>query len=88
MRGYKFGQGVSFSPDAFYSSHYGDKTVMFLSKVLANSKCLGDYSTVVPPAHIDTTTNDNLTVYVKYDDDTFYPEYILYFKYNRNALTK
>lgn len=80
-RGHKFGQGVSFTPDPNYARYYGDKSIMILSDVLVNQKCKGDQLTVVPPGNMDTTGNSKRTVYVKYDDNTFYPKYIIHYKY-------
>ncbi|KAJ8925710.1 hypothetical protein NQ315_009557 [Exocentrus adspersus] len=78
--GHRFGQGVSFTPIANYATHYGDKArrkVMILAHVLVNQSCQGDKDTVIPPFIYDTTTNDNGHVYVKYEDNAYYPAYII-----------
>lgn len=82
-RGHKFGQGVSFTPDAYYASHYSpyDEKVMFLAKVLTSRETEGDGDTVVPPENYDTTVNSRRTVFVKYEDDDFYPQYVIHYKY-------
>lgn len=79
-RGHKFGRGVSFTPEVSYAWHYGI-SVMILSKVLVQHKTIGNIFTVVPPEPYDTTTNGRNTVYVKYDDDEFYPQYVIHYSY-------
>ncbi|XP_063904823.1 protein mono-ADP-ribosyltransferase PARP12-like [Zophobas morio] len=82
-KGHKFGQGVSFAPEVSYARHYTrvGEDVMILTKVLVGKDTVGDSSTVVPPAPYDTTTNCKDTVFVKYDDDDFYPQYVIHFKW-------
>lgn len=77
-RGHKFGQGVSFFPDYFYASHYRDKSVIS-SEVLVAKTCVGGSMTVLPQAGYDTTINSKSSVYVKYDDNSFYPNYIIHY---------
>ncbi|KAJ3648274.1 hypothetical protein Zmor_020088 [Zophobas morio] len=81
-RGHKFGQGVSFAPEVSYARHYTTygEDVMILTKVLVSKDIVGSSSTVVPPAPYDTTKNIKNTVIVKYDDDDFYPQYVIHFK--------
>lgn len=82
--GCKYGQGVSFTPDFYYATHYGNKSfenVMILAKVLVNKHSLGNKLTVVPPDHTDTTTNDICSVYVKYDDSEFCPAYRIHYQH-------
>ncbi|XP_063905380.1 uncharacterized protein LOC135124329 [Zophobas morio] len=82
-RGHIFGQGVSFSPEVTYARHYSpcsDK-VMILTKVLVCMSTVGDSSTVVPPDPYDTTHKSAGTVFVKYEDDDFYPQYVIHFGY-------
>lgn len=76
--GHKFGMGVSFAPEVSYARHYGNE-IMILSKVLVQNKCFGDCSTEIPPESYDTTTNGRNTVFVKYEDDDFYPQYIIHY---------
>lgn len=82
-RGHIFGQGVSFTPISNYATNYGDKTfekIMIVAKVLISNKCIGNKDTVLPPANCDTTTKDNEHVLVKYEDNTFYPAYIIHYR--------
>ncbi|CAH0547866.1 unnamed protein product [Brassicogethes aeneus] len=82
-RGHIFGQGVSFAKHCTYASHYSDKTyskVVILSKVLVSKSCVGEKNTVVPKEPCDTTTKSNGDVFVKYDDFTFYPKYVVYYE--------
>jgi hypothetical protein len=89
---HRFGQGVSFSPLATYSSHYSDKSsekVMLLFKVLASNSIGGSPDMKVPPITdeivYDTSIKDDTTVIVKYSDNEFYPLYkITYLKVMRN----
>lgn len=53
---------------------------MFKAKVLKGTSHIGEYFTSVPMEGYDTTTNSKFTVYVKYQDFEFYPEYILLIK--------
>lgn len=39
--------------------------------------CEGTDNTIIPPNGYDTTTNSKKSVFVKYDDDTFYPAYVV-----------
>lgn len=80
--GHKFGKGVCFARQASYANYYGDKYVkrtMILTKVLVGSHCVGNNQLLVPPSHFDTTTNSTLQVFVKYDDNSFYPQYIIHY---------
>jgi hypothetical protein len=86
-----FGKGVSFSPLASYSSHYTDKNEgsgnkMFLAKVIVTNKCEGVRNMSLPPHGFDTTTNSEEKVFVKYDDHTFYPEYVITYAGNLDNL--
>lgn len=82
--GHKYGQGVSFSYSAHYSSTYSDNfpysgNKMLLVRLLLACVSVGDYSTVLPPAGCDTTTRPDGKVCVKYEDDSYYPEYLISF---------
>lgn len=82
-RGHKFGQGVCFTPYVLYANCFGNRglvRVMILTKVLVSSHCVGDKNMVIPPGTFDTTTRSKLQVYVKYEDNTFYPMYIIHYK--------
>ena len=78
-RGHKFGQGVSFAPEVSYARHYTMDNVMILAKVLVSRATIGNHFTVVPPTSFDTTANSKCSVIVKYDDDDFYPQYVIHF---------
>ncbi|XP_023012659.1 uncharacterized protein [Leptinotarsa decemlineata] len=81
-KGHKFGQGISLTPISNYATHYGDdgyNKVMFLVKVLIGNKCLGAQHMNIPPKHYDTTTNEKEHVIVKYEDNEFYPAYLIYY---------
>lgn len=80
IRKHKFGKGVSFTPISYYATHYSDKTynkIMFVASVIVGNKCVGSNSIIVPYDDYDTTTNEKEDVIVKYDDFSFYPEYII-----------
>lgn len=82
-RGHIFGQGVSFTPISNYATHYGDKTVqkvMILADVLVSNECLGTKSMIIPPEGFDTSVKENRHVYVKYEDNTFYPSMVIHYK--------
>jgi hypothetical protein len=82
-RGFKFGEGVSFSPRSSYASHFSDQNIngnnkMFLVRVLqCKVSYVGLFPPALPPYGFDTTCNVKGTVIVKYDDNTFYPEYLI-----------
>lgn len=82
-RGHKFGQGVSFAVDAFYSSHYGQPSgstrFMFYSNVLVTKTSFGGRFTTLPENGCDTTCNHKYSVYVKYEDNDFYPGYLIHY---------
>ncbi|KAF4517659.1 hypothetical protein B566_EDAN002891 [Ephemera danica] len=84
--GSKFGQGVSFTPNASYAVHYTDKSlelnVIILTRVIVSKFCLGDISNILPPVGYDTTISPTGKVWVKYNNDEFYPDYLVYFKLN------
>ncbi|XP_066143575.1 probable poly [ADP-ribose] polymerase DDB_G0278045 [Euwallacea fornicatus] len=84
----KWGWGVSFANNPWYSSHYSKKKqyqnwpyVMVLAKVLVEDGeiCEGNDLTIVPTTGY-TTANPTKEVIVKYDDASFYPEFIVYFE--------
>lgn len=77
-RGHKFGQGVSFARDAYYSTHYTQNKLIFLVAVLVYRKATGCDTNVLPPEGCDTTTNTPGTVLVKFEDAEFYPRYLIH----------
>ncbi|XP_018568944.1 TCDD-inducible poly [ADP-ribose] polymerase-like [Anoplophora glabripennis] len=86
-RGTRFGQGVYFTPISNYATYFGDKTyekVMIVANVLVSNKFVGAEDTVIPPLNCDTTTKENEHVFVKYEDNTFYPAYVIYYEGRNN----
>lgn len=80
----------NFTPKSSYANHYGEtgiERVMIIAKVLISTHCIGNINTKIPPINFDTTTNKKLMVYVKYEDNTFYPMYIIYYKDNPKLST-
>lgn len=77
---HKFGHGVSFSPDPYYSHHYskGAIKVMFIAKVLGGNFCQGYSDMLLPGDNFDISGNPK-KVYVKYFDDEFFPAYLIYY---------
>jgi hypothetical protein len=85
----KFGCGVSFSPSADYANTYcnssiGCRRALIVARVLVGKGHEGGYFTVLPKPGYDTTVGNADRVYVKYCDNEFYPEYVIY--YDRNKL--
>lgn len=79
----KFGEGVSFSPDAGYANRQCNRSnpltrAMFVAKVLVHSSCSG-HSAMTLPSLADTSTGNSGSVYVKYRDNEFYPTYVAYY---------
>lgn len=87
-----FGKGVNFSDISNYASNYCEKNtgmrVMVAAKVLRSHSCDGTNNMVLPPylnannknIRFDTSQKpESGNVIVKYNDDEFYPEYIIYF---------
>lgn len=83
-RGHKYGQGVSFAEDAAFAItfpyKYTSNKVLIAAKVLSYKSHVGDEDTVLPDSGFDTTCNEKETVFVKYDDNDFYPEYCIFFE--------
>jgi hypothetical protein len=80
----RYGHGVSFSPSAEYANTYcnqnaGSARALILARVLVAMATKGHYGTKLPPPPFDTTTGKNGKVVVKYADNEFYPEYVLYY---------
>jgi hypothetical protein len=80
----RYGHGVSFSPSAEYASTYcspnaGSARALILARVLVKMATKGHYGTKLPPPPFDTTTGKHGNVVVKYADNEFYPEYVLYY---------
>jgi len=80
----RYGHGVSFSPSAEYANTYcnqksGSRRALILARVLVKMATKGHYGTKLPPPPFDTTTGKNGKVVVKYADNEFYPEYVVYY---------
>lgn len=81
-KGYRHGQGVYFTPHVSFSNCFGNKgfqRVVIASKVLVSNYCIGSEGMVIPPLMYDTTTDNSLGLYVKYDDNMFCPMYNIYY---------
>lgn len=79
---HKYGLGVYFTQKPSIASRFSDKSTtkaMFYVKVLISSQCIGEKNMPIPPDNTDTTTNRKKTEYVKYDDNSFYPLYLIYY---------
>ncbi|CAH1975942.1 unnamed protein product [Acanthoscelides obtectus] len=80
--GHRFGQGVSFTNISNYATHYGDlkhpRKAMILAQVLVRHTCIGYGGMVIPDEPFDTATNDKGQVFVKFEDNEFYPSYVIY----------
>lgn len=84
VRKSKFGHGVSFSPKSTYALHYctrnrRENKVMLVAKVLIGRSCSGESGMTLPGNLCDTTTNEDKSVIVKYNDDEFYPAFLIHF---------
>jgi hypothetical protein len=80
----KFGEGVSFSPDAHYANLHCNRVnpkerALLIAKVLIHLTCLGYSTMVLPQSNYDTSTGNGGSVYVKYNDNEFYPDYVAYY---------
>jgi len=80
----KFGCGVSFSPSATYANTYcnrdiGSSRALIVARVLVGISHEGRHGTVLPCQGYDTTEGNDEQVYVKYYDNEFYPEHVVYY---------
>lgn len=80
----RYGRGVCFSPSAEYANKYcnqnaGTNRALILTRVLVKMATRGHYGTKLPTPPFDTTTGKNGKVVVKYADNEFYPEYVVYY---------
>ena len=81
----KFGCGVSFSPSATYANTWcnrdiGSSRALIVARVLVGNSHGGSYCTELPCTGYDTTVGNFKQVYVKYYDNEFYPEYVIYYE--------
>ena len=80
----KFGEGVSFSPNAKYANLHCNRSnpthrAMIIAKILVHSTCSGSHYMKLPSGNTDTSTGNSGSVYVKYSDNEFYPTYVAYY---------
>lgn len=81
----KFGWGVSFAKCPYYATHYSKNNcdestrVMIIVKVLIGKSHEGNHKSMMPEEGYDTTTSPDGQVIVKYEENTFYPQYVVYF---------
>lgn len=90
----KFGRGVYFATNSHYASHYPmgvaqeDKVMIVALVLICNTyktPMKGNRNNmVVPPQGFDSTVNQNGQLLVKYDDDEFYPAYVIWYKKQNN----
>ncbi|XP_022168130.1 poly [ADP-ribose] polymerase 12-like, partial [Myzus persicae] len=94
----KFGRGVSFSDDADYANYYADNSpseetrviivcTVLVSKTYVVPRHVDGNSLTVPLGLADTTVSDNSRVYVKYNDNEFYPLYFVYYRKRPEHMT-
>jgi hypothetical protein len=79
-----YGCGVSFSPSATFATFFCKKDVgsnfaLIVARVLVGNSHEGVCGTVLPLPCYDTTVVIGNEVYVKYYDNEFYPEYVVYY---------
>ncbi|XP_044264403.1 LOW QUALITY PROTEIN: protein mono-ADP-ribosyltransferase PARP12-like [Tribolium madens] len=86
-KGASFGKGVYFTSDVSYANQYtlGDN-VIILSKMLVGNKVKGLPSFEIIPEPFDTATNRNETIFVKFEDNDFYPQYVIQYRFNNNII--
>lgn len=87
VSGTSYGQGVYFALNSSYSDNYGrSQSVgyrkMFRCKVLVGETTHGTSSMRTPPLKpnkepYDSTTNNENTIFVCYNDNQCYPEYLI-----------
>ncbi|XP_050443262.1 zinc finger CCCH-type antiviral protein 1-like isoform X2 [Adelges cooleyi] len=79
----RFGRGACFSPDPYYAhSHASSIGVFVIFKVVTKNfeTTSVNYGLKVPyNIHTDTTVDQQMNVYVKYNDNEFYPIYVVHY---------
>ncbi|CAB3375942.1 Hypothetical predicted protein [Cloeon dipterum] len=80
--GHIHGKGVYFSKKAAFASQYAKYCnnigCLLVAKVLVASVAQGDSQTILPAQNYDTTGSGD-DILVKYGDNEFYPEFVVYF---------
>jgi hypothetical protein len=56
---------------------------MIIAHVLVHSTCPGNSTMTLPIHNADTSIGNRGRVYVKYNDNEFYPEYVAYYNTSR-----
>ncbi|XP_044755650.1 uncharacterized protein LOC123314426 [Coccinella septempunctata] len=85
-RGHKYGFGISFSGDPKFAEQFCKNKkikVVFVVSVLISATQVGNEDMELPEKGFDTTVSPKKTVYVKFEDSEFYPEYIVFFSKNK-----
>jgi hypothetical protein len=88
--GCSFGQGVYFARDSSYSNSYAkpnalNERKMFIACVLVGESCVGNKSMRRPPEKAnnesyDSTTDQSQSIFVCYNDNQCYPEYLITYR--------
>ncbi|KAK9872620.1 hypothetical protein WA026_018752 [Henosepilachna vigintioctopunctata] len=81
-KGSKYGCGVNFSPDPKFAHQFCKNKklkVVIVSKVLISWTHIGSPNLDLPKTGFDTTCSPKKTVYTKFEDCEFYPEYVVYY---------
>lgn len=90
-RGHPYGKGVSFSPSASFACHYSDKEseqkFVIVARVLIGETHEGVCKDICP-SQFDTSLLNGGKVIVKYDDNEFYPEYVITYSRKKFADNK
>ncbi|XP_065353485.1 uncharacterized protein LOC135948235 [Cloeon dipterum] len=85
-KGSRFGHGYYFSPLSSYAVHYTDQnpdhSIMLLFRVLTVKQCIGFENSKLPDEGFDTSISENGKVWVKFDVDEVYPDYVIHFAYS------
>ncbi|XP_060879818.1 uncharacterized protein LOC132951834 [Metopolophium dirhodum] len=96
----KFGRGgVSFCDDINYANYYADnssieetRVIMICSVLVGETYVIRKQNVgnnlIVPPGRADTTMSHNGRLFVKYNDNEFYPLYFVYYQKRPEQLTR
>ncbi|XP_029341931.1 uncharacterized protein LOC100572557 isoform X3 [Acyrthosiphon pisum] len=88
----KFGYGVFFSDDADYANYYADKRTTEKTRVIMICNVLVSETYVVPKKRNVNSFDQGVVppsrVYVKYNDNDFYPLYFVYYQQRPEHMTK
>lgn len=76
-----YGQGVAFTSISFYATHSTDKMeeskVIIVAKVLLGKIFQSANTLIIPPVGYDTTQINKGKDFIKFDDNEFYPAYVI-----------